>query len=323
MMSSIISSLKSFVSPTKLPFLNGDNQIVLPDNMNRGVKRKAAPDGIGADNYIITEPSSSAKQRRVRSRVSIEVPITKRHSRLMGKKIAPELGSSPSNSSEQSKAPVQQSIRNPAETEKCLTSKVLVADMGVPELLQNRNNTCAEPNSDASETSADNDANHMIENTAEKSQSVDIPTNTEVEIEKLLKHRRLSNGKVELLVKWVDEPEEDASFEPEEEIQQGAAETLYKYWTAQGGRTKALFYKDRDAPLEAYHVFRILGHKKKKGGFQLEVQWVGYPATPGNKSYEPEAKLKRICPDLLEEYWESQGGREKHLARPGRAKRAY
>ncbi|KAK6818938.1 hypothetical protein PG987_016391 [Apiospora arundinis] len=100
--------------------------------MNRGVKRKAAPDGIGADNYIITEPSSSAKQRRVRSRVSIEVPITKRHSRLMGKKIAPELGSSPSNSSEQSKAPVQQSIRNPAETEKCLASKVLVADMGVP-----------------------------------------------------------------------------------------------------------------------------------------------------------------------------------------------
>ena len=52
MMSSIIISLKSFVSPTKLPFLNGDNQLVLPDKMNRGVKRKAAPDGIGADNCM-------------------------------------------------------------------------------------------------------------------------------------------------------------------------------------------------------------------------------------------------------------------------------
>lgn len=162
-----------------------------------------------------------------------------------------------------------------------------------------------------------------MKNAVERIRFVDTPVVTDGEIEKLLKHRRLSDAKVELLVKWVDEPEEDASFEPEEEIQQRAAETLYDYWTAQGGRTAALFYKDKDAPPEAYHVFRILGHEKKKGGFQLEVQWVGYPATPGNKSFEPEAKLKRICPEMLEEYWESQGGREKHVARRGRAKRAH
>lgn len=211
----------------------------------------------------------------------------------------------------------------PVSLRSTLSSRALSCVLTNPELLQSNDSTHTETDSDAFEASTDNDANHMTKNAVEKTRFVDTPVDTEGEIEKLLKHRRLSDGKVELLVKRVDEPEEGASFEPEEEIQQAAADTLYDYWTAQGGRTETLFYKDRNAPPEAYHVFRILGHEKKKGGFQFEVQWVGYPATPGNKSSEPEAKLRRICPGLLEEYWESQGGRGKYLAKRGRAKTTH
>ncbi|KAH6645334.1 hypothetical protein BKA67DRAFT_541560 [Truncatella angustata] len=50
-------------------------------------------------------------------------------------------------------------------------------------------------------------------------------------------------------------------------------------------------------------------------GATFEVQWVDYPATPGNKLCELEANLKRIPNDMLEEYWQSKGGRAKFLAR--------
>lgn len=138
----------------------------------------------------------------------------------------------------------------------------------------------------------------------------------EQEVEKLLRHRRLSDGKIELLVKWADESEK-ATFEPEEEIQNGAADTLYEYWGMQGGRTQTLF-RAGDCPPECYHVFKILRHEKHKKRFVFEVQWVGYPATRANTTMEAESKLKSICPDILHKYWESKGGRSKHLAKRGR-----
>ena len=92
----------------------------------------------------------------------------------------------------------------------------------------------------------------------------------EQELDKLLGHRKLPDGRIELLVKWADASEE-ATFEPEEEIQKGAADTLYEYWGMQGGRTQALF-RNRDSSLpESYHVFKILKHEKHKNGFILEV----------------------------------------------------
>ena len=111
---------------------------------------------------------------------------------------------------------------------------------------------------------------------------------------------------------------EKATFEPEEEIQNGAADMLYEYWGMQGGRTQALF-RTGDSPLpECYHVFKILRHEKHKKRFVFEVQWVGYPATRENTTMEAESKLKSICPDLLHEYWESKGGRSRYLAKRGR-----
>ncbi|KAI0129782.1 hypothetical protein BJ170DRAFT_287811 [Xylariales sp. AK1849] len=142
------------------------------------------------------------------------------------------------------------------------------------------------------------------------------------EVEKLLKHRRLSDDSVEILVQWADEAEEDGTYEPEEEIQRGAAETLYNYWKQQGGRTETLFLEGKNPSPEVYHVFKILRHKKEKTVFEFEVQWVGYPATPGSTSWETEAKMKKIALEMLDEYWESKGGRSKFLAKRGRAKKA-
>jgi hypothetical protein len=147
----------------------------------------------------------------------------------------------------------------------------------------------------------------------------------EHEIATLLRHRMASDqsGAVELLVQWVGEGEQDATWELEEEIQQGAGDALYEYWKTQGGRINALFHKPKNPPPETYHVFKILRHEKKnRGGFQFEVQWVGHPPTRGETTMETELKLKNIAPRLLEEYWESVGGRRSHLAPRGRGKRA-
>jgi hypothetical protein len=146
----------------------------------------------------------------------------------------------------------------------------------------------------------------------------------EHEIAKLLEHRMAGDrsGAVELLVQWVGEGEQDATWEAENEIQQGAEEILYEYWKAQGGRINALFHKPKSPPPEIYHVFKVLRHEKKnRGGFQFEVQWVGHPATRGETSMETETKLRSVAPELLDEYWESVGGRESHLAKRGRAKK--
>ncbi|KAK7928428.1 heterochromatin protein [Apiospora marii] len=160
----------------------------------------------------------------------------------------------------------------------------------------------------------------MVEDASENSEFDDTPVDIKREIEKLLTHRLVSDDEVEILVQWSYEPD-NASFEPEVEIQQCAPKVLYEYWMAQGGRTEALYQKDRDAPLAVYHAFKILRHERRKGAFQFEVQWVGYPATTGNTSLEPEDKLRDICPELLEEYWKSQGGRDKCFAKCGRGKK--
>ncbi|KAI1348510.1 hypothetical protein F5Y01DRAFT_292000 [Xylaria sp. FL0043] len=145
------------------------------------------------------------------------------------------------------------------------------------------------------------------------------------EIAKLIKHRMAGDrsGAVELLVQWAGEDEKEATWEAEEEIQQGAEEMLYEYWDAQGGRINALFHKPENPPPEIYHVFKVLRHEKRnRGGFQFEVQWVGHSAARADTTMEAEIKLKKVAPELLNAYWESVGGRASHLAPRGRAKKA-
>ncbi|KAI0173071.1 hypothetical protein GGR52DRAFT_370772 [Hypoxylon sp. FL1284] len=146
----------------------------------------------------------------------------------------------------------------------------------------------------------------------------------EREIKALLKHRMSpdGSGRVDILVHWVGEPEEDATWEMEQEIQYGAEETLFAYWKSQGGRMNALFIKPKNPPSEVYFVYSILRHvRRNRGGFEFEVQWVGHPATRGETTMEAEPKLKNTAPDALEEYWESVGGRDKFLAKRGRSKK--
>lgn len=169
---------------------------------------------------------------------------------------------------------------------------VPVADMGGAELLQK--NDDAEDAPDAPKP-IETDAEKMLVTALEKGRN--DGADGEHEVERLIKHRRLSDNSVEILVKWVDEPEEEATYEPEDEIQTGAAETLYEYWKSQGGRTQALFYNGNDPPAETYHAFKILRHKKEKTVFEFEVQWVGYPATAADTTWETETKLKKIAPE--------------------------
>ncbi|KAK7928833.1 hypothetical protein PG985_005831 [Apiospora marii] len=347
-MSTILSNLKGFISPSKPSSASGDNHLNNEDKMSRGQKRKADPYGVVVDeegrllsrnhqhnNPPVTnatrtdkapQPSSSTVQR-VRSRVSTNGPPSssskarqsagkiKRRSRSTGKPARVELGPSPTKAlASQSTTPAQPQVNG----DKAKAPKVPIADMGGEKLLQNNGVAPA-----ASEMPVDNDADHMAQNALEKREFDNTAEEGEIEIDKLLKHRRLADGSVEIMVKWIDEPEEDATYEPEEEIQRGAAETLYDYWKSRGGRTEVLFYAGKNPPTEIYHVLKILNHEKKKTVFKFQVQWVGYPATPGNTSMEPETKLKNICPELLDEYGAAKGGRKIHFARRGRPKKAW
>ncbi|KAJ3562151.1 hypothetical protein NPX13_g8671 [Xylaria arbuscula] len=85
--------------------------------------------------------------------------------------------------------------------------------------------------------------------------------------------------------------------------EQNAAETLYSYWKAQGGRQSVLFHKPKHPLDEMYHVFKVLRHKKRHQGFQLEVQWVGHSTKPHETTMEPETKIQSIAPALLDQYW--------------------
>ncbi|KAI8946432.1 hypothetical protein F4801DRAFT_63632 [Xylaria longipes] len=69
-----------------------------------------------------------------------------------------------------------------------------------------------------------------------------------------------------------------------------------------------------------YHVFDILRHETRHGGFQFEVQWVGHSTEPHSTTMESESKLQKIAPELLDKYWRT-GGCASHLAARSRAKR--
>ncbi|KAH7302971.1 hypothetical protein B0I35DRAFT_447419 [Stachybotrys elegans] len=144
----------------------------------------------------------------------------------------------------------------------------------------------------------------------------------EHEVVALLDHRMVEDGSVDLLVHWAGESAEQATWEPEREIQLGAADLLYNYWQNAGGRTEVLFHTPRDAPPEVYHVFKVLHHEKQPlRGFKFQVQWVGYPASPADITVEPEPKLKKIAPTALTEYWNSLGGRNRFLKKKRNAKK--
>ncbi|XDG06418.1 hypothetical protein ABKA04_006033 [Annulohypoxylon sp. FPYF3050] len=349
MMSAILNAFKSPAPGS----VNGDKEL-------RGMKRKAKGDPyeeIDDDDAVHKTPSSI----RTRSRISSEAPSSsikartsstaksntnKRRSRSLGVRkddIVDESRANASTSTNTTRSKGTQATRlQPQPQEDNVESSLVpVADMGLPDSStgDNTNTTPNGPTKDETKpthkTRGSSDEKGKAKATQvdhaedpaeeEQAESGERDEREEHEVHSLLEHRMSSDGsgKVELLVHWVGEGEDEATWELEEEIQRGAGETLYTYWKSQGGRINALFIKPKNAPPETYHVLKLLGHEKKiRGGFEFEVQWVGHPPTRGETSKEAESKLRKIAPEALDQYWESVGGRERFLAKRGRNKKA-
>ncbi|KAI8955303.1 hypothetical protein F4801DRAFT_323381 [Xylaria longipes] len=320
----------------------------------RGTKRKAKRDpydDMDDDDDVIPARKTPTSQRTARSRLSSASATPGSSSKprlsLPGKRrpgrpsLKSQHGDAPDTVATPRAATGPSSARaKAADTAGALSdSRAPEAPMGELELLGNNAanapassapkpdaETVSEPPSQ--DTGREKGKGKQDETISVQQTQAEVPeedTREEHEIERLLKHRMAGDrsGAVELLVQWANEGEQDATWEAEEEIQQNAAEILYEYWKAQGGRINALFHKPKNAPPETYHVFKVLRHEKKnRGGFQFEVQWVGHPATHGETTMEAETKLKNTAPKLLQEYWESVGGRAKYLAARGRAKKS-
>ncbi|KAI1453368.1 hypothetical protein F4805DRAFT_470164 [Annulohypoxylon moriforme] len=327
--------------------VNGDKEL-------RGVKRKAKGDPydeIDDDGPVQKTPSSV----RTRSRISSEAPrssitarppppppsstakLNKRRGRSSGVRkddTVDESRANPSANITRLRDTQPSRLQSQPEEQYTKSSLVPVADMGLPEPSID-NDAVTTSNRPAQDETRPIDEVRETGDKKGKAKAIqpdhagkgrgEIDEREEHEIYSLLKHRMApdGSGKVELLVHWAGEEEDEATWELEEEIQRGASETLYTYWKTQGGRINALFIKPKNAPPETYHVLKILGHEKKaRGGFEFEVQWVGHPPTRGETSVEAENKLKKIAPEALDQYWDSVGGREKFLAKRGRNKKA-
>ncbi|KAI1798903.1 hypothetical protein F4811DRAFT_546626 [Daldinia bambusicola] len=335
MMSSV---LNIFAKPSPAPkSVNGDKQ-------PRGTKRKAKSDPY--DEIDDDEPAQKTPlTQHTRTRISSETPNSSRKGRpsstsKTNKSRSRSRGTRKSEITDSARVDAAANLARAQEPEAARlhlqpkeesskNSQVPVADMGASEPSINAK---AIPSESTNEKSQPSPLNQTRKNAKGKEKAIEPnraeqtqPENDEreeKEIQGLLQHRMVQDCRVELLVHWVGESEDDATWEAEEEIQRGAEEALYAYWKAQGGRINALFIKPKNAPVETYHVYKLLGHEKKiRGGFEFEVQWVGHPPTRGETSFEAESKLKKIAPEILEQYWKDVGGRDKFLARRGRGKK--
>ncbi|KAI0879991.1 uncharacterized protein GGS22DRAFT_182630 [Annulohypoxylon maeteangense] len=312
----------------------------------RGIKRKAKGDPYDE----IDDDDPAQKTRRTRLRISSEAPVpsiktrpssigkpNNRRTRSLGirKDVTVDGPRAHTSSNITRLSDTQHSRLEPyPEQEYTKSSLVPIADMGLPES-PTGNDTITTSRGPAQyetesvdkvyKTGGEKGKGKAIQPNHEVKERADMDEREEHEVDSLLKHRMAlsGSGKVELLVRWVGEEEDEATWELEEEVQRGASETLYTYWKTQGGRINALFIKPKNAPPESYHAFKILGHnKKKRGGFEFEVQWVGHPPTRGETSVEAEPKLRKIAPEALGQYWESVGGRDNFLAKRGRNRKA-
>ncbi|KAI8665533.1 hypothetical protein NCS56_00989400 [Fusarium sp. Ph1] len=104
--------------------------------------------------------------------------------------------------------------------------------------------------------------------------------------------------RVQIRVKWAGL--EIQTWEAEWRLQEDAARTLYAYWRAEGGRCCAINL----SPDAVYHVFRILASRGEGAKRQFKCQWVGYPATQQQCSWESEAVVKVVARDALAAYFD-------------------
>ncbi|KAI1859036.1 hypothetical protein JX265_010513 [Neoarthrinium moseri] len=332
-MSGLFQNIKEVFSPAPSRKFNpdppapadGNTGNLSDDSMPRGTKRKPDPydvvDDDGAEESAVRTPLA---QRLSRSRVSSEVPSgskprqsagkIKRRSQSLAKRSTPR-GGAPVVSPE--KAPAETTRDDDDDETDSRASRAPVANMGGSELTK-QGAESKDQEKLSEEKPTEQDAEKLLVKALDEGRS--DGADGVHEVEKLLRHRCLSDGTVEFLVHWAGEKEEEATYEPEDAIQDGAAEMLYEYWKKLRGRSKQLFDKEKNR--EAYFVFKILDHKKEKSIMSMKVQWVGYPGTDEDTTWEPETKLKKIAKESLDKYWEAQGGREKYVGKRGRGKKA-
>lgn len=146
---------------------------------------------------------------------------------------------------------------------------------------------------------------HAKSRTAPKSEAHADRDNDDVyTVSRISAHRTVDGSdEIELLVHWEDSPDGNApTWELEENLQENALDAAVDYWgTVEGGRLA----------VRPYEVYAITGHewlkkgKTKRKSLFLEVEWLGYK----EKSMEPVRRLSQDQPELVEEYFQSIGGR--------------
>jgi hypothetical protein len=141
-------------------------------------------------------------------------------------------------------------------------------------------------------------------------------------ISRLVKHRVNPDADlVELLVEWVGQPSDEATWEPEADLHADAKPALIRYWDAQpGGRDKVMRNSGHTCDVFALWGLRKVELKKKAGrkpskgkakkeaeqaSWVIDVEWVGYKDT----SPVFVTSLEEDQPELMKLYWQ-------HVKRP-------
>ncbi|KAI3561787.1 hypothetical protein IWW34DRAFT_642578 [Fusarium oxysporum f. sp. albedinis] len=98
---------------------------------------------------------------------------------------------------------------------------------------------------------------------------------------------------VEFYVKWANGK---TTKEPEWILQQDIPTLVFKYWERLGGRREATGFTS-DHVFKILDVIDVFGQKKK-----YLVQWVGYPASENEVTWEEESKLRKVAEVELERF---------------------
>jgi hypothetical protein len=130
-----------------------------------------------------------------------------------------------------------------------------------------------------------------------------LEDDTEYTVSHITSHRvDPTDGSIELLVHWENPDVNEATWEPEENLQENALDAVTSYWeTVEGGRLA----------VRPYEVLAIRGHewlrkgKAKARTLHFEVEWLGYK----QRTMEPWRRFTKDQPKLVEEYFQLIGGR--------------
>ncbi|OLN83409.1 hypothetical protein CCHL11_03131 [Colletotrichum chlorophyti] len=141
----------------------------------------------------------------------------------------------------------------------------------------------------------------------DEDEDMDDPKNGVFVLDKIIGHRRDPKDETlfHMQVSWKND---DPTWEPEQIIQEDAAEALFAYWdSVKGGRLGAMTDKG------LWHVLKIEKHRKKpSGAVEFLVYWIG----SRDRSWEPERQVEQYARQHVADYWTSKGGRSNFVKPP-------